>query len=881
MHDATFLFTDIEGSTRLWEEQPERMRPVLAAHDAMLREVVERHDGRVVKMTGDGVHAVFEDALDALLATIALQGEVARLSSHSGLELRVRCGLHAGPSEGRDGDFYGNTVNRAARVMSVAHGGQMLLSAAVEQRLDGRLPEGTTLRDLGRVRLRDLSQPERLLQLVHPALRSDFPALRSLENTPNNLPLELTSFVGREREIAAVGELLAAHRLVSIVGLGGLGKTRLGLQAAADLLGRYPDGAWVVELAPLQDGSRLAQAIATALGVRSEPGMTLEDALARHAADRTLLLILDNCEHLLEPVAAFIKGLLSSAPKMRILTTTREPLRMAGEAVFPLAGLAVPGPRDVLSSDAVHKFESVQLFATRARAAAPDFSLDAANAETVAAICHRLDGIPLAIELAAARVRTVPLQQIATRLKDRFRLLTSGDPTATPRQRTLRATIDWSHDLLPEDERVLFRRLAIFSGGFTLEAAESVCGGEGLAAESVLDSLGRLVEKSLVALSLERERYEMLETVREYARQQLARSTDGSAVELRHFEHFAGLAQGARGWVAEGRGGEAIQRLDTERENLIAALAWAAGGRGHGADGLRMVEALKFYWAHHGLLDLAHRLTAAALDHPENAPASSLRALGLFTLGQYLYFMGRYAESRETLEASIVIARTLAERATLMRAMQTLGLAAIGQGDLATARDALEEAVEMAQEMGDRRVHVGAVNALAMLHRVEGDLGRSEPLYREVVTLARQAGDREAECVGHLNLAMLRAEAADFPAALDAAAAALELAHEVASMQAMHSALEVCAGLAAWRGDDFQAGRFYGAAEALGARTSVKRDAADEAFLLPRINRARAALGPARFEAASRAGAAMPLEQAARAAGDWLLEARAAQAAKA
>ena len=879
MQDATFLFTDIEGSTRLWEEQPERMRPALAAHDAMLREVVERHGGRVVKMTGDGVHAVFEDALAAIEAMIALQGGVARLASEHGIEFNVRCGLHAGPSEGRDGDFYGNTVNRAARVMSVAHGGQMLLSAAVEQRLDGRLPEGTTLRDLGRVRLRDLSQPERLLQLQHPALRNDFPALRSLENTPNNLPLEVTSFVGRDREMAVLGRLLVANRLVSIVGLGGLGKTRLALQAAAESLGHYPDGAWVVELASLQDEGLLPQAIASAWGLKEEPGVSLHDALLRHARDRTMLLLLDNCEHLVEPVAALVRTLVATAPRLTVVATSREPLRIAGEAVLPLGGLKVPGPLEVLSPTALEQCESVRLFLERARAGAPDFALDAAAAETVAAICHRLDGIPLAIELAAARVRTVPLPQIAARLKDRFRLLTSGDPTATPRQRTLRATIDWSHDLLPEDERLLFRRLAVFSGGWTLEAAEEVCAGDGLAREDILDLLGRLVEKSLAQLSGDRDRYEMLDTVREYAKQRLALSSDGATLAARHFAHFARLVMEARAGVAAGEGAEAIARLDADRENLISALRWAGQDPEHGEQGLRMAEALKFYWAHHGLLELGHQLTSEALAHPRCAVPSALRAVGLFTLGQYRYFMGRYEEARAILEPSVAMARAAGDRPTLARAMQTLGLAAIGQGDMRTARSAMKEAVDLAKAVGDRRALAGAQNALAMLLRVEGDFAGAEPLYREVVAVARESGDQDAECVGRLNLAMLRAEAADLAGALEAAAAALALAAEVGTMQAIHSALEVCAGLAAWRGDGRTAATLFGAAEALAGRTGVKRDAADEAFLMPRIQGARASLGDAQFDAAARAGATLPIERATADAREWLLSARAAQPA--
>jgi predicted ATPase/class 3 adenylate cyclase len=869
LHDVTFLFTDIEGSTRLWEEQPERMRPALAAHDALVRETVERHRGQVVKMTGDGVHAAFEDALDAVEATIALQGGIVSIASEFGVPLWVRCGLHAGPAEGRDGDFYGNTVNRAARVMSAAHGGQMLLSEAVAQRLDGRLPPGTTLRDLGSVRLRDLARPERVIQLVHAALRDVFPALRSMESTPNNLPVQLTSFVGRAREITALRALLADNRLVSLVGLGGLGKTRLALQVAAESLGHYPDGVWLVELAPLQDPRRAPQAVAAAWGVKEEPSTPLEQTLARHARDRVSLLVLDNCEHMLEATAELVHRLLGVAPGLRVLVTSREPLRLTGEALFALGGLGVPGPREVLSPERLAQYEAVQLFTARAAAVMPGFSLDPAAAELVAAICHRLDGIPLAIELAAARVRAVSLAQIAERLKDRFRLLTTGDRAATPRQRTLRATIDWSHELLPEEERRLFRRLSLFAGGLTVAAAEDICAGEDIPADAVFDLLCRLVEKSLVAAAPVPDRYEMLETVREYAAQRLAEAGEADRFAERHFLHFVRVGHEARAGLAEGRGAASLASLDAERENLLGALAWSARSP-HGEEALRLADALKFYWAHHGLLELGHRLTAEALAHPACEAPSALRAVGLFDLGQYRYFMGRYSEARESLEASVAIARRLDERATLARALQTLGMAAIGERQLSVARGALQEAVALAERGSDKRLLAGAVNALAMLLRVEGDFTASEPLYRRVVQLARESGDREAESVGQLNLSMLRAEAGDLPGAVEAVTVALHIARETGSHHATQSVLEVCAGLAAWRGDESLAARLFGAAESLAVRTGTKRDAADEAFLAPRVRRARESLGDDVFEAMAREGAAWSPETAAGQAREWL-----------
>jgi len=875
VHDAvtTFLFTDIEGSTRLWEQDPDRMRPALARHDAIVRDAVERHNGHVVKMTGDGLHAAFADSLDAVLATLELQRALADPQATEGLELRVRCGVHAGHSEGRDGDFYGSVVNRAARIMAAAHGGQMLLSQAVVENVAPRLPPPLSLRDLGLVRLRDLGGAERLYQLVEPSLRSDFPALRSLEGTPNNLPQAVSSFIGRSREIAEVGKLLARHRLVTLVGMGGLGKTRLSLHVAAESLDEYPDGVWLVELGPLQEAHRVALAIAATLGVKEEGGRSIEEALARHVKDRAMLVLLDNCEHLLESSAAAARHLLSSGAKVRVLATSREPLRIAGESSYVISGLPIPGPLEAMVPEALANYESVQLFVDRASAALPGFDLDVDNATAIAAICHRLDGIPLAIELAAARARSISIPQIAARLKDRFRLLTSGDPTAMPRQRTLRALIDWSHDLLPDAERALFRRLAIFAGGWTLAAAEEVCA-EDSQAEDVLELMSRLVEKSLVNLDAGQNRYAMLETVREYALQLLVDSGDLERIGGRHFGYFLTLATAAKAQPAPARM-EWFAVLDAERGNIAVAHAWAGRAPGLARDGLRLVDAMKLYWADRGLLELGHRMTAEAIARDGAQDVSPYRAAALFNLGQFRYFMGRYAEARSTLEQSLAMARSLHDSNVLPRVLQTLGMVAIGEGKLTDARTWLEEAVQASREGGDKRSLAGAVNALAMLLRVKGEFPDALPLYRQMVDLAREAGDREAESIGLLNLSMLFSETGDLSGAVRCLCDALSIAEEIGSINACQSGLEVCAGLAAMQGEWVQAARFYGAAEAAALRTGAKRDAADEAFLSPRIARARRGLGESAFAAATSDGMHLMTERASFEARAWLASASA------
>src|SRR5579859_796700 len=471
-----FLFTDIEGSTQMWERRQQAMQAPLARHDALLRQAVADHNGHIVKMTGDGCHAAFAGALEGALA--ALQAQQA-LAAEAWPEiapdaLRVRMGLYAGEAEARAGDYYGSSVNRAARLMSVAHGGQILISAAAADLLRDRLPHGVALRDLGEHRLKDLSRPERVLQLTAAGLRADFPPIKSLNSFMHNLPVQLTPFIGRERELVEIDRLLAGTHLLTLTGSGGTGKTRLSLQAAAALLPDFADGAWLVELAPLADPALVAQSAATALGVRETGGRPMLEALADYLRAKQLLLILDNCEHLVAACAGLAEQLLRQCPRLKILASSREALGIAGETTYPVPSLSLPAAAGGSGAEALSQSEAASLFVDRAQAALPTFALTDDNAAAVATVCRRLDGIPLAIELAAARVRLLRVDEIAARLDDRFRLLTGGSRTALPRQQTLRALIDWSYDLLTEPERALLRRLAVFAGGWTLEAAEAV-----------------------------------------------------------------------------------------------------------------------------------------------------------------------------------------------------------------------------------------------------------------------------------------------------------------------------------------------------------------------------------------------------------------------
>jgi predicted ATPase/class 3 adenylate cyclase len=567
--DVTFLFTDVEGSTRLWEDDPDAMEHALAAHDERLRSAMERHHGYVFTTAGDSFAVAFDDALDAVAA--AVEAQRALIAPCGSLNVRVRMGIHSGVAAVRDGDYFGSVVNRCARLMSAGHGGQILVSSTTRALIGPAHDPRAELVDLGLHRLKDLREPENIFELRHPDLPSDFPPLRTLREARSNIPIQLTDFVGRATEISEIHRLLDEHRLITLTGPGGSGKTRLALHAAAESLDEYPGGTFLVELAGITDAQLVADEVAECVGAKAVPDTAQSAAIATRIGDQRMLLVLDNCEHMIEPATRLMHELLRACPELRVLATSQHALDIAGEVRYRVPSLALPDPT---RPDEAIRSDSVQLFGTRAAAVRPDFVVDAENLGDVVSICRRLDGIPLALELAAARIGVLSPAQINARLGERFRLLGGSGRGVAPRHQTLRATMDWSHTLLTDTERAVFRRLSVFAGDFTVEAAEAVAAGDTVDVLDVLDVLTSLADKSLVnpEHAPGETRYRLQESVRAYGLEQLELAGETSVAHQRHAAHYLDVAEALYVWRRTGKIGEALDGWRRDEANLRMAL---------------------------------------------------------------------------------------------------------------------------------------------------------------------------------------------------------------------------------------------------------------------------------------------------------------------
>ncbi len=792
---VTFLFTDIEGSTLLWEQHPEAANAALVRHDAIIENLVVEHLGIVVRPRGEGDSrfAVFPRATDAVTAAASIQKALYAEPWPTPRPLRVRMALHTGEAELRDGDYYGSAVNRCARLRSAAHGGQTLISQATFNLVSDALAPTLSFLDLGEHRLKDLERPEHIFQLVIPDLPADFPPLNTLDRRPHNLPIQRTPIIGREKEVEAISEILLRDRtgLLTLTGPGGTGKTRLGLQVSAELADQFDAGAFMVALAPIDDPSLVVSTIARTLEIPDTGGRTQLDALKDYLRPKHFLLFLDNFEQVL-PAGPVVTELLAAAPRLKVLVTSREALHLYGEYEYPVSPLTVPDLEDThLPPQQLSQYEAVRLFIERAKAIKPDFSINDDNAPAVAEICFRLDGLPLAIELAAARIRLLPPQAMLPRLQGklqaRLQLLTGGARDLPARQQTLRGAIEWSYDLLTADEQKLFNMLSIFMGGCTLEAAEAVCDVTHLAVD-LLNGLESLVSKSLVRqseTSSGEPRFWMLETIREYGLEQLAASGELDNLRRRHADYFVALAEEGEKGIVGPQIVEWLDRLEAEHDNFQSVLEWAVG-REDGDWGLRLIGSLWHFWQAHGYM----REVIGWVEESINAagtPTNSLVWVKVLMAHRFIKWnQGDIYATDNTMERAVAIARRIgareyeawglsvlhtlrilsndhiSDRAAILSTLQKvlvldrqlgntwygafsimiLGLAHNGLGDFDEGRALCEEALILYRKLGDLWGVSQAVNILGDLARIRGDYAEAQRLYEESLALYRKLGNK-------------------------------------------------------------------------------------------------------------------------------------------
>jgi predicted ATPase/class 3 adenylate cyclase len=748
---VTFLFTDIEGSTKLAQQYPDAMPVLLARHHEILHQSIQLNNGYVFQIVGDSFAVAFHSANDALSAALDAQ-RCLQNEAWSPAPIKVRMGIHTGAAKLNDPSaptvYTGYaTLASTQRIMSAGHGGQILLSGATRELVRDSIPAGVELFDLGEKRLKDLLRPEHLYQLNLSGLPTNFPPLKTLDSFPNNLPTQLTSFIGRENEIAEIKQELDRHRLVTLTGSGGTGKTRLSLQVAADLLEKFDYGVWFIELAPLTDPELIPQTILSVIGINEQQGKGPLETLKEYLHEKRTLIVLDNCEHLISASAEVTNALLNAAPNLRIMASSREALGVKGEVSYPVPSLSSPDIKHLPVVEQLSQYEAVRLFIDRALLFSPHFVVDKDNAPYIAQICYRLDGIPLGIELAAARVKMLSVEQISKRLDDRFRLLTGGARTALPRQQTLRALIDWSYDLLTENERLLLQRLFVFAGGWTLEAAEEVCAGNGIDSYNVLGLLSQLVNKSLVVVIAEgsqsgETRYRMLETIRQYAREKLLEAGESEVVRDKHLAYFVKLTEQAGPELYRANQVFWFDKVDDEIDNLRMALEWALASNTEA--GLRLMINSIDYWEERGDNREVQTWLTQLLD--QYRADDALRARVLSSYSGIAADGGDLAKAEILANQGLELSRVISDKQTEAINLMNLGGIIALNGNVGKGIPMVEQSLALFRVLKDKRGQAAATTWLCVNNN---DLELSKSFVLEGLKLYREMGDltRIAHCL--------------------------------------------------------------------------------------------------------------------------------------
>ena len=859
---VTFLFSDIEGSTLRWEKNAELMRSAFSRQESIMREAMNDYGGYVYKMIGDAFQVAFNTAREALDAAIMAQRALQNGAWGEIGPIKVRMALHTGVVEERGEDYVGPILNRAARLMSAGHGGQVLLSQATYELLRDALPEYVSILDLGEHRFKDLTRLERVYQVISPGLQPEFPPLNTLDAYPNNLPLQLSSFIGREREIEEIEQLLETGRLVTLFGPGGSGKTRLVLQVAAKVLHHFEHGVFFVDLAPISDPQFVPRTIAQTLNIQETASQSLVQSIKNFLGEKHLLLVLDNYEQIIE-TAPLVGDLLSSAPALKVLVTSRQPLMISGEQEYPVPTMEVPDLEHIESIRGISQYESVELFVKRAQSVRPDFEITDGNASAIAEVCARLDGLPLAIELAAARIRTLSPSQLLKRLQTRLAELRAGRRDLPPRQQTLYAAIDWSHNLLEEPEKELFARLSVFQGGRTIEAAEAVCG-HGLYVD-ILDGMESLTRQSLlfVKRGLDGEpRTMMLETIHEYARQKLFELGEVEQIRRQHAEYFLGLVEQSE---REFRGADQAAwsaRLRSEFDNIRTALSWSFSG-GEPQVGIRMAGALRDFWYFEGNFGEGWKWTTTALEKVDQAdPKFQAKLYTTASHLAYLY-LGDHQRGVEWASMALDLYRDLGDEGNMGWAYIFLGAHQMGFPErIKEGTVQCEQGLDLFRKYNDRPGIDQALSVIGELARMEGDYERAGAAYEESLSINRELGDKHREALTLLNLAYISHYNEDYRQEEELIKEAMMLRLEFKSKYFTTICLDALASPIGAKGEPERAAILLGASQALLDGMGIERQIADQHEINRIIASLHKQLDEITFEKAWTEGQAMSPDQA-------------------